>query len=90
MKKSEFKALVQEVLKENHWAMHHPEEDDKDTSTNLGEPKSPEEILLAALKEIAAYDKTSKYGEGICDYGCDAPYVAQMALANYKKAKSGK
>jgi hypothetical protein len=36
----------------------------------------------AALEEIAKYDKDkhSKFGEGICPYGCDTPHIAQEAL----------
>lgn len=35
-----------------------------------------------ALEEIAKYDKDkhSKFGEGICPYGCDTPHIAQTAL----------
>lgn len=38
------------------------------------------ERLLAALHEIAEYDRNSPHGEGICHYGCDAPWVAKTAL----------
>jgi hypothetical protein len=34
----------------------------------------------AALQLIAGYDKGSKFGEGICPYGCDCPNIAQEAL----------
>lgn len=33
-----------------------------------------------ALKEISSYDDGSKFGKGICYYGCDTPYIAQKAL----------
>lgn len=36
--------------------------------------------LRAALAEIRDYDKGSKYGEGICPYGCDCPDIANRAL----------
>ena len=36
--------------------------------------------LIEALKAIA------RYGEnGICPFGCDTPYIAQLALASIKK-----
>jgi len=41
--------------------------------------------LKGALSEIAESDKapfTVKPREGICPYGCDAPNIAQNALAN--------
>jgi len=41
-------------------------------------------ILIRALETIAQYDINSKYGENICPYGCDAPYIAKNALAEYK------
>lgn len=36
--------------------------------------------LLSALQEIAAYDRNSPHGEGICHYGCDTPLIAKTAL----------
>ena len=45
-----------------------------------------EKILIRALETIAQYDINSSYGEGICMYGCDSPYIAKAALENYKKA----
>jgi hypothetical protein len=33
-----------------------------------------------ALKTIASYDKGSTYGDGLCPYGCDTPYIANKAL----------
>lgn len=39
------------------------------------------EIMTRALKEIAQYDKGTTSGlPGICPYGCDTPYLAQLAL----------
>jgi len=37
--------------------------------------------LEAALKAIVRNDEGSKYGEGICCYGCDSPNIAREALA---------
>lgn len=34
----------------------------------------------AALQLIAGYDKGSKFGEGICPYGCDTPHIAKEVL----------
>ena len=44
--------------------------------------------LRDALAIIAAYDKTSKHGNGCCDYGCDCPHIAQQALANTKRLRT--
>jgi hypothetical protein len=44
--------------------------------------------LRDALSEIANSDKTPftvNPREGICPYGCDAPNIAQNALANSKR-----
>ena len=108
MKKSELKALIREVLQENHYAMQHPEEFDsgvapysqcgvRDGSNARSKPvgyKGPQEklsladgsdLLIAALEEIARYDKDSKFGGGICPYGCDSPHIARTALDKYYK-----
>jgi len=39
------------------------------------------DVAEGALKEIAAYDKDSRHGEGTCPYGCDTPHIADQALA---------
>ena len=39
------------------------------------------QVAVEALKQIAVYDKNSKYGEGCCDYGCDTPSIAKKALS---------
>lgn len=36
--------------------------------------------LRKILEQISNYDKASKYGEGICPYGCDCPEIAKRAL----------
>ena len=38
------------------------------------------EAYKKALDLITTYDKHSKFGEGICPYGCDCPHIAQEAL----------
>jgi hypothetical protein len=38
------------------------------------------EIMRKVLEEIASYDNGSVHGSGICHYGCDTPYIAQLAL----------
>jgi len=43
--------------------------------------------LRAALAEIRDYDKNSKFGDGICPYGCDCPSIAGLALKNKVKLK---
>lgn len=37
--------------------------------------------LRDTLETIANYDKYSKYGSGICDYGCDTPSITKAALS---------
>lgn len=37
-------------------------------------------VLRQALSEIAAYDKDSPHGPGICPYGCDTPWIARNVL----------
>lgn len=42
------------------------------------------EVYRLTLNNIAMYDTDSKYGEGICPYGCDCPSIAQKVLLETK------
>lgn len=59
-----------------------PESDQPDQidMMDADEVRSEFRKMLAALHEIARYDKDSKHGQGICPYGCDCPHIAQTAL----------
>jgi hypothetical protein len=41
-------------------------------------------LARETLEVIAGYDKDSKFGAGICPYGCDTPHIAQEALESTK------
>lgn len=43
------------------------------------------QIAREALEKIASYDDGSKFGEGICYYGCDSPSIAKAALERMGK-----
>lgn len=49
-------------------------------SKELESVKAERDRYKSALEEIGKYDKNSKYGDGICPYGCDCPDIARQAL----------
>jgi predicted HicB family RNase H-like nuclease len=38
-------------------------------------------IATDALKDVKSYEEDSTYGEGLCNWGCDTPFIATEALA---------
>lgn len=51
------------------------------TQQQLADATAELERVRLALEAIANYDEGSKFGEGICPYGCDTPFIARNALA---------
>jgi len=52
----------------------------RELGAEIGRLKDENKRMRGALKTITAYDTNSKFGEGICPYGCDCPAIASLAL----------